>query len=434
MKVYGRKHDLKLWQKILFTVLILVGYRLLSHVPLPYVNHKMLAEMAEMNRSMGMLNLLTGGNLETMSIVALGISPYITASIVIQLLGVVFTRINEIQREGHAGQEKIKRITMLLGIILGGLQSVVMMWSYGWRGLLQEMTWYSILIPAAIMTLGVVILSFAGELITKKLFGNGISLILVTGILCSYPQDMYMLIAALINGRTAAGAVVNVVGCAIIMIVLLAFTVWLLVCEKHIHVTYSSKVKTASADDSMIPLKLVGGGVIPIIFASSILTIPLLIQNLCRAHWKVFDIFDMTMWLNPDEWWASAGMLLYFLMIVGFGHYYQQMTINESELALNLKKRGGVVDGIRPGKPTEEYLHRQMYYLTVMGSLGLCIVAFIPIAMTAVLGLNHLSLFGTSLVIVVSVILEIDQKLRAEKLNKVYRANGVRFGFGKSSR
>lgn len=422
MKIYGKNKQLSLFSKICFTVMLLIGYRLCSHIPLPFVNNEYISSLIAGNGSLGLLNTLTGGNLASMSIMALGITPYITASIVLQLLGVCFPVLSEMQKEGSTGQAKYKRITIVFAVILAMLQSLFMIIGYGQNGMLSVFTWYSVLIPAVIMTCSVFVLSFVGQYISDKLFGNGISLILVTGILCGYLLDGQMLITVLTSSKTMIQRVLSVVGAVVVIVLLFMFTVWLNYCEKKIHITYSGKVASSSSFkyDSVIPLKLIGGSVVPVIFASSLLTLPSFVQSFTKSDIKWLHIFDMSYWLLPSEWWASFGLIVYFVMIIVFSYYYQHLNLNEKEIAVNLKKFGGTVDGIRPGKATEVYLHNQMKYLTLLGSIGLCIVAFVPIVCMRILGISNLSFFGTSVIIVVSVIADTFKQYDAEKHASIY--------------
>lgn len=426
MRTYGRKKTLTFYQKVWCSVLILVVYRLLSHIPLPFVNADYISAMVDSNGSLGLLNTFTGGNLSKMSVVALGITPYITASIVLQLLGVVFPKLAALQKEGSTGQKKMKQLTIGLAVVLGAIQSICMFIGYGKQGMLSSYTWYTVLIPSLIMIVFVFFLSFAGQYMTDHFFGNGISLILVTGILCSYLSDGQMLYEVLCSGKKLPVQVLYSLVALMVVVLLFGFTVWLNYCEKKIHVTYSGKMGTSgrtTSQESIIPLKLLGGSVVPIIFASTLLTIPSFIQSFMGVDWKVLHIFDINKWLSIEEPWASLGLLFYFAMILIFSAYYQSLNMNEKELAVSLKKAGGVIAGVRPGRPTELYLKRQMKYLTLLGGLGLCVIAVIPVILTVAFGLGNLSFLGTSIIIVVSVIMETRLKFQAEQKGKFYESS-----------
>ena len=418
------KKQISFKQRFGLTILLLVLYRLCSHIPLPFVNKDYVQAMIDSNGSLGILNTLTGGNLGNMSIVALGITPYITASIVLQLMGVLIPSLSDMQKDGSTGQDKFNRITIGLAAVLGFVQSLLMMIGYGKQGVLSVYTWYSVLISTVIMTLSVFGLSFVGQYISDHLFGNGISLLLVTGILCSYLSDGQTLYHAITYGRKTI--YLQVIACfvAILVILLLfSFTIWLNSCEKRVHVNYSQKLGFGyMKQKNVIPFKLIGSGVVPVIFASTILTIPAYIQMFTKTDVRWLHVFNTSHWLSKTEWWANFGILLYFLMIIGFSYYYQSLNLNEHEIADNLKRAGGSIVGVRPGRDTELYLRKNMKYLTFLGSIGLCVIAFVPIVLSVVLGVPNLSFVGTSIIIVVSVIDETYLDYKTEKIGISYKS------------
>lgn len=427
---YGRRRMISFRSKVLWTLLILCVYRLLCHIPLPFVSADYMKTMVGENGSLGLWNVLTGGGLESMSLMALGITPYITASIVLQLLGVVFPRLADLQKEGSTGRKKMEQVTIAVAAGLALFQSVFMMIGYGRQGLLSSLTWYTVLIPSVLMTLGVFLISFAGQFITEHLFGNGISLILLTGILASYFSDAQALGSVLTANKNLPLAVLSCVGMLLAVVLLFVFTIWLNSCEKKITVIYSGKMQMHAGycPQNVIPLKLIAGSVVPIIFASTIITIPALIQSFTGTDVKWLWIFNSSHWFSLSEPWASMGVVLYCLMIVGFSYYYNALNLNERQIADTLKRQGGTISGIRPGKPTEEYLRRQMRYLTLLGSLGLCVIALVPMILTAVLGISNLSFFGTSIIITVSVIAETKKSFQAERTASPYVKNTMFLG------
>ena len=412
-----QRRMLSLRDKILYTVLILVGYRLLCHIPLPFVNAEYISALMDTNSSLTFFNAITGGGFETMSFMALGISPYITASIVLQLFGVVIPRLANMQREGSTGRQMMERLTMIVAAVLGFLQAIAMTWGYGKQGLLNEYTWYTVLVPAVLMTIGVFVLSFAGQYITKHYFGNGTSLILITGILASYFGDANTLVQALVQDNEVWQWILYC-GFALLGIVLLfGFAFYLNYCEKRIPVTYSQRTAItdgAYAQTSVIPLKLLSGSVVPIIFASTLITLPALVQSFTGTDVKWLWIFDSRKWFHMDTWWASLGLIVYCGLIIWFSYYYNHLNLNEVELANQLKKRGGYIHGIRPGKPTSEYLKRQLRYMTFLGGLGLCVIAIVPSFVTALIGVPNLAFLGTSIIITVSVIVETQKRFQTE--------------------
>ncbi len=407
MKNFKKRGALSFQQKLMGTLCILLLYRLLSHIPLPFVDSEYVSSLIGQNGTLGFMNTLTGGNLASMSVVALGITPYITSSIVLQLLGTCFPSLSQMQKDGATGQAKFKKITIGLAVFLSLLQSVGMLSGYGKQGVLTVVTWYSILIPVLIVTCGVFLLSYLGQYITDHYFGNGISLLLVTGILCSYVTDAVTLYSRLCGFNNVYKNVISVIAGSILLFLLFGFIVWLNFCEKRIPISYSGKLVQNQAlmqQHSVIPLKLMGSSVVPVIFASTLFGIPSLVSMFTGKTYAWMQIFDMSKWLNVEPWWANFGILIYLGLIIVFAYYYQFINMNEREIADNLKKQGGTIVGVRPGKPTEEYLHRQMKYLTLLGSLSLCIIAFIPIVGMRVLHVSNLGFLGTSLIIVVSVV------------------------------
>lgn len=425
-KSYGKK-KLTLKQRIAGTAGFLLLFRLLSFVPLPFVDSSVVKSLIEGNGSLGLLNLLTGGNLGNMSVMALGITPYITASIILQLMGVLIPKLTEIQKDGTEGQKKYKKITIALATVLALVESIGLMVGYGRQGILMKMTWYTVLIPALIMMIGTFGLSCMGQFIDARLFGNGTSLILVTGILCSYVEDALTLGRVLIVGKSIPVSILFIILAAICVILLFAFTTFISVCEKKVSVTYSAKMTGRQMKQtSTIPLKLIGGGVIPIIFASTLITFPSLVQSFLGTDVKWLHIFNTAHWLKPDEIWASIGLVAYLAMIIGFSYYYQELSLNVMELANNLKTKGGTIPGIRPGTPTVEYLNRQLKWLTALGGICLCVIAVIPMILSSTLGIANLSFLGTSIIITVSVIDETMKKYKSETMVGKYTGKGAR--------
>ena len=274
------------------------------------------------------------------------------------------------------------------------------------------------------MTIGVFLLSWSGQIISERFFGNGISLILATGILASYLSDVGLVYEVVAYGKSIPVIIVECIVVVLVVTALFAFTYWLTVCEKRIAVTYSRRVAgnggMMSGQRSVIPLKMVAGSVVPIIFASSIITLPSLIQTLTKTGYKIFWIFNSSYWFDKTRPWASIGVIIYCLLIIGFSYYYNQLNLNEVEIANNLRKHGGYINGIRPGKPTELYLKSQLKYLTLLGALGLCVIALVPNIVTSLWNISKLSFLGTSIIITVSVINETKEAFLSERLGGAY--------------
>lgn len=423
-KGYKPKKEFTLKQKIAGTVLCLLLYRLLSFVPLPFVDSTYIQSMIGMNGSLGLLNVLSGGSLGNMSLMALGIGPWITASIVLQLIGMAFKSVADLNKD-EDGKRKYKIITFVMAVVFAFTESVGMMRGYGQMGYLSEYTWYTVLLPSLMMMAGTGFLSLMGWYIDEKLFGNGTSLILTAGILCSYVNDGTTVGVLLSYGKGTAMAVILCMAAVVFLFLLFIYTVFISSCEKRIPVVYSGKL---SGNDnrknlSHIPLKLISGGVVPVIFASTIVTFPALIGTMAGSDAKWLMVFNINYWLNPSYPWASIGFVLYMALIIGFGYFCELMYVNPIELANDLQKKGGTVPGVRPGKPTSDYIVTQARWLTALGGLFLCVVAAIPIIVSGVLGTSNLSFLGTSILITVSTI---DETWKTWKTSKQYLAGTTR--------
>lgn len=424
-KGYKPKREFTLSQKLMGTLLCLLLYRLLSFVPLPFVNREYIQAAIGMNGSLGLLNVLSGGNLGNMSLMALGIGPWITASIVLQLVGIAFPSFADLNKD-EDGKKTYKKITFGISVVFALLESVGLLRGYGRAGYLSSYTWYTVLIPACLMMLGTGILSLMGWYIDERLFGNGTSLILTTGILCSYISDGATLGYVLSYGK---GAVMSVVVCTVALVLLFLlflYTVFISSCEKRLPVVYSGGTSRGGnwKQENIIPLKLLGGGVVPVIFASSIVTFPALIGSMFGLDAQWLKIFNTSYWLRVDTPWASIGFVLYIALIIVFGYFCQTMYLNPMEIAENLKKHGGTIPGIRPGKPTADYILNQEKWLTALGGIFLSIIAAIPMVVSGVLGLSNLSFLGTSILIAVSTIRDTWDEWTTVNLSKSYKKTG----------
>ena len=411
------KRVLSLKQKLLGTGLILIFYRLFAAMPLPYVDSAYRGGTA-----FGFLSLLSGGSLETMSLMALGIGPYITASIVIQLLGIAIPSLGDLKKDAD-GREKLKKITIGVSILLALIEALGMMTGMKNNGYLISASMAAVLIPAVLLMLGSCALSLAAWLIDERFFGNGTSLILSAGILSHYVSDGALLAAVISYGKKTGFAVLFLITAAALLFVLFLYTVLINSCEKRLPVAYSAKLgasKFTGGNRNHIPLKLLTGGVMPVIFASTLVSLPSLIGMLSGKDFMWLSFFDMGMWLKAP-WWPSAGFVLYLGLILIFGYVCQIFYQNPAELAENLKKSGASIPGVRPGKPTADYLAGQMKWLTLLGGLCLCVTAAVPVVISAGTGLSGLSFLGTSILIVVGTVKDTFDAYRTERPVKLYK-------------
>lgn len=418
---YKPKKEFTMRQKIAGTFLCLLLYRLLSFVPLPFVNREYIQAAIGMNGSLGLLNVMSGGNLGNMSLMALGIGPWITASIVLQLIGMAFPKFADLNKE-EDGKKTYKLITFGVAVVFALMESIGLMIGYGRQGYLSDYVWYTVLVPALLMMIGTGFLSLMGWYIDEKLFGNGTSLILTAGILCSYVGDGTAVGLILSYDRNTAIAIILCIVALVALFCLFLYTVFISSCEKRIPVVYSRKLAANSntKNTSNIPLKLISGGVVPVIFASTIITFPALIGSAFGSHAAWLEIFNTSYWLDPHHPWASIGFVFYIVLIIGFGYFCQLMYVNPVELAQNLQNNGGTIPGIRPGKPTSDYIIKQARWLTALGGIFLCVIAAIPMIVSSVLGIGGLSFLGTSILITVSTLEETWNMWKTAKMSKSY--------------
>lgn len=421
-KGYRPKKEFTMKQKLTGTALCLLMYRLLSFVPLPFANREYIRQAVGANGSLGLLNTLSGGNLGNMSLMALGIGPWITASIVLQLIGLAFPKFADLQKD-EDGKKRYKIITFIASVAFALAESIGLMNGYGRSGYLTDYTWYTVLVPSFMMMLGSGVLSLMGWYIDEKLFGSGTSLILTAGILCSYVSDGTILGMILSSGKGTAAAIIICIAALMALFWLFVYTVFISSCEKRLPVVYSGKLKGSNGNvknTNTIPLKLLNGGVVPVIFASTIITMPALVGSMFGSDAEWLEIFDTNRWLGGGHWWTNIGFILYVVLIISFGYFCQLMYVNPMELSHSLQKNGGTIPGIRPGKPTADYITNQARWLTALGGIFLTVVAAIPMVVSGVTGVGNLSFLGTSILIAVSTISETWDKWKSYKLTRSY--------------
>ena len=403
-------------KRVLFTLLILVVVRVGSAIPAPGVNpaffQNWLAQQS--GDAFNFFNAMTGGSFESMSVFALSITPYITASIIIQLLTIAIPALEEMSKDSEQGRQRINEITRYTTVGLALLEALAMSIGFGRQGLLINYTWYNVIAAALVLTCGAVVLMWLGEKITEVGIGNGISMILLFNILSSLPGDIANLFEVFVFGKSVVvGALATIIIVGLIL-AMIAFVVYLNGGERRIPVQYSAKMqgrRTYGGQSSNMPLKVNVAGVIPVIFASSLMQTPVMIASFFNVDYntvggKILAALSSNNWVRADRPWYSIGLLIYIALIIVFAYFYVSITFNPLEIANNLKKQGGFIPGIRPGKPTSDYLNNVLNYLVFIGAIGLVIVAVVPIILSGTLSISRLSFTGTSLIIIVSVILE----------------------------
>jgi len=417
--------------RIFYVLMMLVVIRIGSQLPVPGVDSNYFKEWFESQsgNAFNFFDAFTGGSFTSMSIFALNITPYITSSIIIQLLTIAIPKLEEMQRDGEDGRKKLTAITRFLTVALALMQSTAMAIGFGRNGLIPDFNFTKAAVVVVCLTAGSAMLMWIGERITEKGVGNGISIVLMINIVSRIPSDLISLYEGFVKGKTIArGALAALIIIAIILVVVV-FVLILNGGQRNIPVQYSKKMqgrKMVGGQSTHIPLKVNTSGVIPIIFASSIMTLPGLIAsfmgkgNGTGIGSQIINALSTDNWCKPSQPVYSLGLLLYIVLIIFFAYFYTSITFNPLEIADNIKKQGGFIPGIRPGKATSDYLNKILNYIIFIGASGLIIVAVIPIFFNGVFGAS-VSFGGTSIIIIVGVILETLKQIESMMLVRNYK-------------
>ncbi len=418
--------------RILFTFLMLIVIRIGSELPIPGVNGSVFQDWFSNNSSdgLGFVDAITGGSFLNMSVFALNITPYITSSIIMQLLTIAIPKLEELQRDGEEGRKKIVEITRYLTIALGLIESVAMTIGFYRGNYLVDKSPLTVIMVITSLTAGSAVLMWIGERITEKGIGNGISIVLTINIISRMPEDLGTLWEQFIASQTnTAKAVVAALVIVAIIVVMVMFVIVLQGAERRIPVQYSSKIrgnKQVSGQQTHIPLKVNTSGVIPVIFAQSLMYTPVIIASVLGKGngtgigSKILKGLSQSNWCDPENPVYSIGLVVYIALVIAFAYFYTQITFNPLEVANNMKRAGGFVPGIRPGKPTSDYLNQILNYIVFIGAVGLTIVAVIPIFFNGVFNAN-VSFGGTSIIIVVGVVVETLKQVESQMRVRYYK-------------
>jgi preprotein translocase subunit SecY len=387
-------------------------FRAGTHIPVPGVDVSVIEQMFTSGNLFGLLDLFSGGALSKFSIFAMSITPYINASIIMQLITIVVPTFEQWSKEGEEGRKKLTQITRYGTVLLGFIQAIGM--AIGLKAAIINPGIASTLLIALTLTAGTTFLMWLGEQITEKGIGNGISLIIFAGIVSRLPDGIYMLYQYLTAGTIN---LFNVLLFAIIALAMIVLVVAISQGQRRIPVQYAKRVvgrKTYGGHSTHIPLKVNQAGVIPIIFASSVLMFPVTIAQFVDIPW-VKTVAGYFAWGTPIQ------TTLYALLIIFFTYFYTAVTLNISDMAENMKKYGGFIPGLRPGKPTADYLDRVMTRITLAGSIFLAGIAILPNFIAAVTNIPGLNFGGTALLIVVGVALDTMKQIEAIVLMRHYQ-------------
>ena len=417
--------------KILYTFMMLVVIRFGSQLPIPGIETSFFANWFAKQTTdvFGFFNAMTGGSFSSMSIFALSITPYITSSIIIQLLTIAIPKLEELQKDGEDGRKKIQEYTRYTTVGLALIESSAMAIGFGRQGLLIDYNAWNIIIAIVTMTTGSALLMWIGEQITEKGVGNGISIVLLFNILSSVPDDMKTLYYRFIFGQTVTKMIFSVVVIALVILAMVVFVIVLNDAERRIPVQYSKKMvgrKMVGGQTSNIPLKINTAGVMPVIFASSIMSFPVVISQFFTIDpnsigSKILMVLNSGSWCRPEYPIYSIGLVIYIALLIMFAYFYTSITFNPLEVANNMKKQGGFIPGIRPGKPTSDYLNKILNYIVFIGACGLIVIAIVPILASGLLNVSRISFSGTSLIIIVGVVLETIKAVESQMLVRYYK-------------
>jgi preprotein translocase subunit SecY len=418
-------------RKILFTLAMLAIFRFIASIPVPGVDREGLREFVQNNELLGMLNLFSGSGLQYFSIAALGVYPYITASIIMQLMTPVIPRLNELSNEGQGGRNKINQYTHWLTVPLALLQGYGQAVLFSRQpspsggtllegfGLFNGATWLPTLALLLSMTAGTMLLVWIGELITEYGIGNGISIIIFGGIVASLPGA----VSSLVAGGSVANNVIGIVLFLAIGLVTIVGIVLINEGQRRIPVHYAKRVRGSrqyGGTTTFIPLKVNSAGMIPLIFAVSIMVFPGLIAQFLAAsdvEWLRNFAGELALLLGPTTFQYN---LLYFLLVVGFTYFYTMVIFQQQKIPENLQRQGAFIPGVRPGRNTQLYLQKVLNRITLIGALFLGVVAILPFIASRITGVNTLLLGATSLLIVVGVAIDTMRQLEAQLMMRNY--------------
>ncbi len=419
-------------KRLIYTFIALLVVRLGTLLPTPGISSDVKSQWFSSD-AFSFVNSLTGGSFRRMSIFALSITPYISASIIIQLLTIAIPKLEEMHKEGEDGRKKLNEITRYVTVGLAIIESAAMAIGFGSQGALDEYSFTNVIVIIAVFTAGSTFLMWVGERITENGVGNGISIILTINIISRMPSDMVSLFQTYVIGKPVVSAIIGTLVILGVTVATIVYVVILQAAVRKIPVTYAKKVvgrKSVGGQTSNIPLKVNTSGVIPVIFSNSLMTFPIIVASFfgvepARAYFwpKVLMLLNSNDWFNVKsfgDFKYTLGVIIYIVLTVFFAYFYTSITFNPIEVSNNIKKQGGFIPGIRPGKPTTEYLTKVLNHIIFIGAIGLTIAALIPIVFSGIFNAQF-SFGGTSMIIIVGVIVETIKQIESQLLVRHYK-------------
>lgn len=412
-----KDHDLR--RSILFVLGLLVIFRIAAHIPLPGVDTDALRQFFNSNAILGLLNIFSGGGMTNFSLVALGVSPYITASIIVQLLTMIVPSLEEMSKEGERGQKRLNQYMRLLTVPLAVLQSYAMikLLQQSQRGIISAMTTGEYVSTILVLTAGTIFLMWLGELISEKKVGNGVSLIIFAGIVSAIPSAIQRTLATFTPDQ-----ILPILAFLILIIITVAGVVIITEGQRNVPVSYAKRVRgnrMYGGFDTHLPLKVNQAGMIPIIFAISIIMFPTLISQLfLRANSAT--IKNIAQFVIDTFQNQTVYGVLYFLLVFAFTYFYTAVVFHPHQIAENLQKQGGFIPGIRPGHQTSDYLGYVSSRIMLAGAFSLGLIAVLPLIISPLTGMSNIAVSGASLLIVVSVVLETVRQIDSQLVMRDY--------------
>lgn len=410
-----KSYDIR--KKIVITALILVFFRLSAHIPAAGIDRNSLAVLFTGSPLLSLLDIFSGGTLANFSIMALGLTPYINASIIMQLLTYVLPSLEELSKEGEYGQERINQYTRFLTVPLASLQAFGMYTILRSQDIIPALSPFSIITLVLTMTAGTMLSVWMGELINEYGVGNGVSFLIFAGILARLPVVLGQSVFVLTSRD-----ILKVLMFIVASVVIVGLIVFMNEATRQIQVSYARRTGRLGLSASYIPLRLNQGGVIPIIFAVSLVLLPSILTQFLSGlpDSRIAQIaYEISLKFNPTSLLYN---LVYFLLVVGFTYFYTSVVFNPERIAENLQKSGGFIPGIRPGSQTVSYLRFVLNRITFVGGVFLGLIAILPSFFQNTIGVANLAIGGTGILIVVSVVLEMTRDLEAQLVMKRYEA------------
>ena len=404
-------------RKVLYAIVLLVIARILAHVPLPGVDLVELRNFFGRNQIFGLLNMFSGGSMENFSIIMMGVGPYITSSIIMQLLTMVIPSLEALQKEGESGQQKINYWTRILTVPLALMQSYAMLSLLKSQQIVISWTPLQLATMLISITAGTMLLMWIGELISENGIGNGVSLIITLGIVAGIPSQVRNTLSVLDTSKLIGLIIFGIIAIGVVVLIVMVNE-----AQRQIPVSYARRIrglKSYGGIDTHLPIKVNTGGVIPIIFAMSLMLFPGIAAKFltqARSEW----LANAATWLSnlfTNNWFYG---IMYFLLVIGFTFFYSGMILKPTQIAENLQKQGGFIPGVRPGKETSDYLGKIISRINLTGAAFLGIIAILPFIVQAITKINTLVVGGTGVLIMVSVIIETMRQIQAQLVMRQY--------------